>query len=280
MRYARLAVAALFAFAATLARADDDEQQDDHEMDVGKHGDGHHDRKLGLVGKSGGIKLASATGDGFIQLSWRKIIEVNAQGSPIQTHSLMNLANENFSLSNPIATMIAGVNATLVTLSSTLNVAGAHPTLAVNIYTFPTTVTVNNAGQPITVDADGVKFDILMSNWPFANATNQLKVGMRLASKGGHRSSEEAEIEHKNMHERRVAFGLGQLDLPTKATVDGSPADISYTLEQESGRANIVLTFPHFTTLVYDPVMSINSGFLAQVSMATILALIGAAMML
>lgn len=261
-------------------KCDDDEQQDDRQLDVGRHdGDHHESRKLGLVGRSGGIKLASPSGAGFIQLSWRKIVEVNAQGHPVQNHILDNLANQNFVLSAPTWAMLGGVNATKVTLSATLNVASAHPTLAVDIYTFPSTTTVNNAGQQLTVPVDGVKFDILMSNWPFANATNTLKVGLRLASKGG-RHSEEAEIEHKNIHERRVAYGLGQLDLPTKATIDGNPTDITYTLEAEDGKTNIMLSFPAFTNLVYDPIMSINSGFLAQVSVATIVALIGAAMML
>jgi len=228
-----------------------------------------------FVGASGKVKLyPSDDSQSFIQVSQSKLQEVDSTGNAIQGRS-QNLASaQASSWSAPNLTVDAtGAMRWSTSFSSSFNVAGSTVNFVFSCYLYLNDSTVAYGDQTITVRAADLKFSVDISGWPtYTASTNTLNYEIEVSSKGG---SQSGSLSNSNGNNDRVQLDVGRIDLPTTVIINGVSQDLGsgLTLTNSNNKQFIEFNFPAFTTLHYDPVMSLDSAAsLASPSIALALA--------
>ena len=208
--------------------------------------------------------------------------KLGAGGPPDSRHSIESFATQEFSISDPVETIVSGVAASQITLTSQVGEAGIIELYA---YIFSENGTLNmENGDVWDVTQNDVKFNIRLSNWTFCVAGNpcgnkdavsdgeMIDVAVEIKVLGGENDgdSNDGDSNDENTGDRRKLEevqadseidleGNIALYLSSKVQVDGTWQDMAdgYLIEQSKNQKVLyIFRFPKFGDgAVYDPLV-------------------------
>lgn len=189
------------------------------------------------------------------------VSEILSDGSKSSMHQTPTMANQDFTISDPVDTTIGdGIPASLVTFSTTLVEKGgsaAYGTMEFDTYIIEEsgTITSEDGSESFDVEEDDIKFNIRLSDWTWDTDSEYVDVSLIIKGK-----SDEAEEDEE---EENKTFDLGgniPLILSGRVVVDGTETDMpeGYPTYRKTGnKYTFIFRFPKFTdTAVYDPVVA------------------------
>lgn len=220
---------------------------------------------FGLMGAGGRLQLCP-TGDcsqSIIDLTMHHLHEVTEAGN-VTANRVTNLSALSFNWTAPVTALNAeGVNVTFSSFKTSLAVEGSTTPVffRAQVDFYQGNGTAKNGEQIIDVPAGGLKFAVWIGSWPFANATNKLKLGLHIMSrnKSGAKKpkGERTPGQGRDKKVERLALQDAMfLDSPALAQVDGVMVTINSSVAVLEDAVIVEYAFPKFKTLFYDPVVS------------------------
>ena len=179
------------------------------------------------------------------------------------------MANQDFSMSGAVATTLPGVeagaevSASLVSFATVLtrpSGGASYGTFEMDTYVFEESGTVQGSGgESFEVEANDVKFNLLLSDWEFASDDVEfVDVGVIVKGRGGKRDPQQTG------NNRFDLGGSVPLILSGTLTVDGEEQSMESgypKVNQTGNKYTFVFRFPRFDSdTIYDPVVEYSKA--------------------
>lgn len=192
-----------------------------------------------------------------------------SEGKKVPKHFTENMASQEFNVGDPKGVMMGApaVNASKYPFSAKISVgSGAtakDATLNFDTFFFkqPTTISSNNLTIEILKDA--LKFDVTVSDWNFATASNTLEVGIKLTTVGAKTGGSLTDVDTKGGQKAKALdFGNMYFDAPLVATYDGTEKPVALSSSSSGSKSTVItIGFESFTSsVVYDPTIGGNGN--------------------
>lgn len=220
---------------------------------------------FGLKGQGGRLQLCP-TGDcsqSVIDLTMHHLHEVTEAGN-LTANRVTNLSGLSFNWTTPVTALNAeGVNVTTSSFNASVAIEGITTPVSfrAQVAFYQGNGTARNGEQIIDVPAGGLKFAVWIDAWPFASASNKLRLGLHVMSrnKSGVKKPKGDRTPGQGRDKKIERLALQDtmfLDSPALAQVDGAMVAINSSVAVLEDAVVVEYVFPRFTTLFYDPVVS------------------------
>ena len=193
----------------------------------------------------------------YVEISLSGIEELTPEGAS-KGWKTPNLASQSFTWSDPTTIVDNTDMATMVMLTSVMNVGGNPFSGNQVFFAFTTLISENEISIPygnetVNLPQAALKWTIDLGPWPWKNNNQDGVLAFSIKFKS-HKYGE-ARVDNNVV---KLPEGV-YMDLEKFAIIDGEETPIDYMIKETSGQSEITFIFPHYTTSVnYDPVVGID----------------------